>query len=481
MTKQQIGVVGMAVMGRNIALNIESRGYSVSLYNRTGSKTTEVLEQNPGKNLVGTYTVEEFVNSLESPRKILLMVQAGRGTDATIDALLPHLDKGDIVIDGGNTFFKDTIRRSERLAELGINFVGTGVSGGEEGALHGPSIMPGGPQSAYELVAPILRDISAKAPEDGEPCVTYIGENGAGHYVKMVHNGIEYGDMQLIAESYDLLHRVLGLSAAEISQIFGEWNKGELDSFLMEISTQILATVDPSTGKPMVDVIMDRAGNKGTGKWTSQSALDLGEPLSLITESVFARYISTFKEERVAASQVIPGVDFQANLSEADKKDIIEAVRQALYLSKIVSYAQGFAQMKAASQEYGWTLNYGEIAKIFRAGCIIRAKFLQKITDAYSKNPDLDNLMLDDYFLNILGSNQAAVRRVVTLAIQAGIPVPTFSSALAYYDSYRSPVLPANLIQAQRDLFGAHTYQRVDRPGTFHFHWNQGREEQLED
>ncbi|WP_306486412.1 NADP-dependent phosphogluconate dehydrogenase [Abiotrophia sp.] len=481
MTKQQIGVVGMAVMGRNIALNIESRGYSVSLYNRTGSKTTEVLEQNPGKNLVGTYTVEEFVNSLESPRKILLMVQAGRGTDATIDALLPHLDKGDIVIDGGNTFFKDTIRRSERLAELGINFVGTGVSGGEEGALHGPSIMPGGPQSAYELVAPILRDISAKAPEDGEPCVTYIGENGAGHYVKMVHNGIEYGDMQLIAESYDLLHRVLGLSAAEISEIFGEWNKGELDSFLMEISTQILATVDPATGKPMVDVIMDRAGNKGTGKWTSQSALDLGEPLSLITESVFARYISTFKEERVAASQVIPGVDFQANLSEADKKDIIEAVRQALYFSKIVSYAQGFAQMKAASQEYGWTLNYGEIAKIFRAGCIIRAKFLQKITDAYSKNPDLDNLMLDDYFLNILGSNQAAVRRVVTLAIQAGIPVPTFSSALAYYDSYRSPVLPANLIQAQRDLFGAHTYQRVDRPGTFHFHWNQGREEQLED
>lgn len=481
MTKQQIGVVGMAVMGRNIALNIESRGYSVSLYNRTGSKTTEVLEQNPGKNLVGTYTVEEFVNSLESPRKILLMVQAGRGTDATIDALLPHLDKGDVVIDGGNTFFKDTIRRSERLAELGINFVGTGVSGGEEGALHGPSIMPGGPQSAYELVAPILRDISAKAPEDGEPCVTYIGENGAGHYVKMVHNGIEYGDMQLIAESYDLLHRVLGLSAAEISEIFGEWNKGELDSFLMEISTQILATVDPATGKPMVDVIMDRAGNKGTGKWTSQSALDLGEPLSLITESVFARYISTFKEERVAASQVIPGVDYQANLSEADKKDIIEAVRQALYFSKIVSYAQGFAQMKAASQEYGWTLNYGEIAKIFRAGCIIRAKFLQKITDAYSKNPDLDNLLLDDYFLNILGSNQAAVRRVVTLAIQAGIPVPTFSSALAYYDSYRSPVLPANLIQAQRDLFGAHTYQRVDRPGTFHFHWNQGREEQLED
>ncbi|MDO4432681.1 MAG: NADP-dependent phosphogluconate dehydrogenase [Aerococcaceae bacterium] len=479
MTKQQIGVVGMAVMGRNIALNIESRGYSVALYNRTGSKTTEVIEANPGKNLKATYTVEEFVASLEVPRKILLMVQAGKGTDLTIESLLPHLEKGDILIDGGNTFFQDTIRRNEYLADSGINFIGTGVSGGEEGALLGPAIMPGGQKEAYELVAPILREIAAKA-EDGEPCVTYIGPDGAGHYVKMVHNGIEYGDMQLIAESYDLLHRVLGLSAQEISAIFGEWNQGELDSFLMEISTQILKTTDPETGKPMVDVIMDAAGNKGTGKWTSQSALDLGEPLSLITESVFARYISTLKDQRVKASQVIPSVP-AVEIADADKAEWIEAIRQALYFSKIMSYAQGFSQMKAASDTYNWNLQYGEIAKIFRAGCIIRAKFLQKITDAYAKNPALENLMLDEYFLDIVSQNQAAVRRVVSLAVQAGIPVPTFSSALAYYDSYRSAVLPANLIQAQRDLFGAHTYQRVDKPGTFHFHWNQGTEEQLED
>lgn len=480
MTKQQIGVVGMAVMGRNIALNIESRGYSVALYNRTGSKTTEVIEANPGKNLKATYSIEEFVDSLEVPRKIMLMVQAGKGTDLTIDALLPHLDKGDILIDGGNTFFKDTIRRSEKLAELGINFIGTGVSGGEEGALKGPSIMPGGQKEAYELVAPIFEQIAAKAEEDGEPCVTYIGLDGAGHYVKMVHNGIEYGDMQLIAESYDLLHRVLGYSASEISEIFGEWNKGELDSFLMEISTQILATNDPDTGKPMVEVIMDKAGNKGTGKWTSQSALDLGEPLSLITESVFARFISTQKEQRVAASQIIPSVA-PVVIPEADKAEWVEAIREALYFSKIMSYAQGFAQLKAASDEHNWALPYGNIARIFRAGCIIRAKFLQKITDAYEKNPNLENLMLDDYFLDIVSKNSAAVRRVVTLAIQAGIPVPTFASALAYYDSYRSAVLPANLIQAQRDLFGAHTYNRVDKPGTFHFHWNAGTEEQLED
>lgn len=480
MTKQQIGVVGMAVMGRNIALNIESRGYSVALYNRTGSKTTEVVEANPGKNVKATYTVEEFVDSLEVPRKILLMVQAGKGTDATIESLLPHLDKGDIIIDGGNTFFQDTIRRSEYLQGLGFNFIGTGVSGGEEGALNGPSIMPGGPKEAYELVAPILEQIAAKAEEDGEPCVTYIGTDGAGHYVKMVHNGIEYGDMQLIAESYDLLTRILGLSAQEISTIFGEWNEGELDSFLMEISTQILGTVDPDTGKPMVEVIMDAAGNKGTGKWTSQSALDLGEPLSLITESVYARYISSQKDQRVKASQIIPGVNDALTLSEEERSTLIEDIRKALYFSKIVSYAQGFAQMRTASEVYGWDLNYGEIARIFRAGCIIRAKFLQKITDAYAKSPALENLMLDDYFLGILSENQNAVRRVVNLAIQAGIPVPTFSSAIAYYDSYRSAVLPANLIQAQRDLFGAHTYQRVDKPGTFHFHWNEGKEEQLE-
>lgn len=480
MSKQQIGVVGMAVMGRNIALNIESRGYSVALFNRTGSKTTEVFEENQDKNLKATYTIEEFVESLETPRKIMLMVQAGAGTDATIENLLPHLTKGDILIDGGNTYYKDTIRRSEYLAESGINFIGTGVSGGEEGALLGPAIMPGGQREAYDLVAPIFEKIAAKA-DDGKPCVTYIGENGAGHYVKMVHNGIEYGDMQLIAESYDILHRALGLSAEEIGKIFEEWNNGELDSFLMEISAQILQTYDPETGKPMVEVIMDRAGNKGTGKWTSQSALDLGEPLSLITESVFARFISSQKEQRVIASKIIPNVDAQLDLDDAGKAEFIDALRDALYFSKIMSYAQGFAQMNAASEEYNWNLPYGEIASIFRAGCIIRAKFLQKITDAYEKDADLQNLMLDDYFLDIVSKNHEAVRHVVSTAISAGIPVPTFSSAISYYDSYRSAVLPANLIQAQRDLFGAHTYNRVDKPGTFHFLWNEGKEEKLED
>ena len=480
MSKQQIGVVGMAVMGRNIALNIESRGYSVALFNRTGSKTTEVFEENQDKNLKATYTIEEFVESLETPRKIMLMVQAGAGTDATIENLLPHLTKGDILIDGGNTYYKDTIRRSEYLAESGINFIGTGVSGGEEGALLGPAIMPGGQREAYDLVAPIFEKIAAKA-DDGKPCVTYIGENGAGHYVKMVHNGIEYGDMQLIAESYDILHRALGLSAEEIGKIFEEWNNGELDSFLMEISAQILQTYDPETGKPMVEVIMDRAGNKGTGKWTSQSALDLGEPLSLITESVFARFISSQKEQRVIASKLIPNVDAQLDLDDAGKAEFIDALRDALYFSKIMSYAQGFAQMNAASEEYNWNLPYGEIASIFRAGCIIRAKFLQKITDAYEKDADLQNLMLDDYFLDIVSKNHEAVRHVVSTAISAGIPVPTFSSAISYYDSYRSAVLPANLIKAQRDLFGAHTYNRVDKPGTFHFLWNEGKEEKLED
>lgn len=481
MSKQQIGVVGMAVMGRNIALNIESRGYSVALYNRTGSKTTAVVEENPGKNLKATYTIEEFVDSLEKPRKIMLMVQAGKGTDLTIEALLPHLDKGDILIDGGNTFYEDTIRRSQYLANSGINFIGTGVSGGEEGALKGPSIMPGGQKEAYELVAPIFEKIAAKAPEDGKPCVTYIGPDGAGHYVKMVHNGIEYGDMQLIAESYDILHRGLGFSAAEIGDIFTEWNQGELDSFLMEISANILKTTDPETGKPMVDVIMDAAGNKGTGKWTSQSALDLGEPLSLITESVFARYISSHKDQRVQASKVIPGIDANIQVDPSEKEALIESIRQALYFSKIMSYAQGFSQMNEASKRYGWNLPYGEIASIFRAGCIIRAKFLQKITDAYAKDPNLANLTLDDYFKSIVTENHQALRRVLTLAISAGIPVPTFSAALAYYDSYRSEVLPANLIQAQRDYFGAHTYKRVDRPGTFHFHWSEGRQEQIED
>ena len=474
MSKQQIGVVGMAVMGRNLALNIESRGYSVSIFNRSSSKTDEVIALHPDKKLVPTYTVEEFVDSLEKPRRILLMVKAGEATDKTIQSLLPHLDKGDILIDGGNTFFQDTIRRNEMLANSGINFIGTGVSGGEEGALKGPAIMPGGQKDAYDLVAPILEEIAAKA-DDGAPCVTYVGPNGAGHYVKMVHNGIEYGDMQLIAESYDILRRVGGLTVEETAEVFKSWNTGELDSYLIEITADILTKKDPETGKPMVEVIMDTAGNKGTGKWTSQSALDLGVPLPLITESVFARYISTLKEEREIASKELSPIKVP-ELSNTEKQALIESVRKGLYFSKIMSYAQGFAQMRVASEEFDWKLNYGEIAKIFRAGCIIRAQFLQKITDAFERDPELKNLLLDKYFLYVTESYQEAVREVVVTAVQAGIPVPTFSSALAYYDSYRSEVLPANLIQAQRDYFGAHTYNRVDKPGVFHFEWSQERE-----
>ena len=474
MSKQQIGVVGMAVMGRNLALNIESRGYSVSIFNRSSSKTDEVIALHPDKKLVPTYTVEEFVDSLEKPRRILLMVKAGEATDKTIQSLLPHLDKGDILIDGGNTFFQDTIRRNEMLANSGINFIGTGVSGGEEGALKGPAIMPGGQKDAYDLVAPILEEIAAKA-DDGAPCVTYVGPNGAGHYVKMVHNGIEYGDMQLIAESYDILRRVGGLTVEETAEVFKSWNTGELDSYLIEITADILTKKDPETGKPMVEVILDTAGNKGTGKWTSQSALDLGVPLPLITESVFARYISTLKEEREIASKELSPIKVP-ELSNTEKQALIESVRKGLYFSKIMSYAQGFAQMRVASEEFDWNLNYGEIAKIFRAGCIIRAQFLQKITDAFERDPELKNLLLDKYFLYVTESYQEAVREVVVTAVQAGIPVPTFSSALAYYDSYRSEVLPANLIQAQRDYFGAHTYNRVDKPGVFHFEWAQERE-----
>ena len=475
MSKQQIGVVGMAVMGRNLALNIESRGYSVSIFNRSSSKTDEVIALHPDKKLVPTYTVEEFVDSLEKPRRILLMVKAGEATDKTIQSLLPHLDKGDILIDGGNTFFQDTIRRNEMLANSGINFIGTGVSGGEEGALKGPAIMPGGQKDAYDLVAPILEEIAAKA-DDGAPCVTYVGPNGAGHYVKMVHNGIEYGDMQLIAESYDILRRVGGLTVEETAEVFKSWNTGELDSYLIEITADILTKKDPETGKPMVEVIMDTAGNKGTGKWTSQSALDLGVPLPLITESVFARYISTLKEEREIASKELSPIKVP-ELSNTEKQALIESVRKGLYFSKIMSYAQGFAQMRVASEEFDWNLNYGEIAKIFRAGCIIRAQFLQKITDAFERDPELKNLLLDKYFLYVTESYQEAVREVVVTAVQAGIPVPTFSSALAYYDSYRSEVLPANLIQAQRDYFGAHTFERTDKEGNYHYDWvgNNGK------
>ena len=468
MAKQQIGVVGLAVMGKNLALNIESRGYSVSVYNRSREKTDELLNNEAkGKNMIGTYTVEEFVQSLESPRKILLMVMAGGPTDATIDQLIPYLDKGDILIDGGNAYFPDTQRRNKRLEELGIRFIGTGVSGGEEGALLGPSIMPGGQKDAYALVEPILTAISAKVGDD--PCCTYIGPDGAGHYVKMVHNGIEYGDMQLICESYQLLKDVVGADTEELHSIFSEWNQGELDSYLIEITADIFKQYDPDTGKPMVDVILDTAGQKGTGKWTSQSALDLGVPLSIITESVFSRFISAMKEERVQASKVLQGP--AAKPVDGDRAAFIESVRKALYASKICSYAQGFAQMRAASEHYNWDLDYGSIAMIFRGGCIIRARFLQNIKDAYDRNSALSNLLLDEYFQQIVQQYQDAWREVVAEAVKRGIPAPGFASALAYYDSYRSERLPANLLQAQRDYFGAHTFQRVDREGVFHFDW----------
>ena len=469
MSKQQIGVVGLAVMGKNLALNIESRGFSVSLFNRSPGKTKELLEEAAGRNFVGTYSVEEFVQSLETPRRILIMVQAGAATDDTINQLVPHLSKGDILIDGGNAYFPDTQRRNEELEAKGIRFIGAGVSGGEEGALKGPAIMPGGQKDAYELVEPILTAISAKV--NGDPCSTYIGEGGSGHYVKMVHNGIEYGDMQLIGEAYHLLKDVLGLSTDELHKIFTEWNKGELDSYLIEITADIFGKTDPDTGKPMVDVILDSAGQKGTGKWTSQSALDLGVPLSIITESVFARFLSAMKDERVAASKKLSGpaqVPF-----DGDRTAFIESVRKALFASKIASYAQGFAQMRAASDAYDWKLNYGNIAMIFRGGCIIRAGFLQNIKDAYDKNPELKNLFLDDYFGGIVENYQEAWRSVVATAVTRGIPVPAFASALAYYDSYRSERLPANLLQAQRDYFGAHTFQRLDKEGVFHFQWMQ--------
>jgi 6-phosphogluconate dehydrogenase len=467
--KGVIGVVGMAVMGRNLALNIESRGHVVSIFNRSREKTDEVIKDNPKAKFVPSFTIEKFVDSLEKPRRILLMVQAGAGTDAVIAELKPLLSKGDVLIDGGNTNFKDTIRRNKELAKAGLHFIGTGVSGGEEGALHGPSIMPGGPRDAYDLVEPILTEIAAKAP-DGAPCVAYMGEDGAGHYVKMVHNGIEYGDMQLIAESYAVLKNVLGLSNKRLAKVYGEWNEGELDSYLIEITTRIFQKKDTDTDADLVDVILDRAAQKGTGKWTSQSALDLGVPLPLITESVFARVLSSLKDERVAASNYLHGP--KAKPFKGDRKAFIEAVRRALYLSKIVSYAQGFAQLRAAAEEYQWKLDYGTIAKIWRGGCIIRARFLQDITDAYAHDEKLANLLLAPIFGKVAQKYQDALREVVATAVRIGVPVPGFSSAIAYYDGYRSARLPANLIQAQRDLFGAHTFERIDKLGSFHADWN---------
>ncbi|MGK0467216.1 NADP-dependent phosphogluconate dehydrogenase [Clostridium sp.] len=466
MSKQQFGVIGIGVMGKNLALNVESRGLSVSVYDRSKIAIDELIKDSKEKNIVGAYSLEEFVNSLETPRKILIMINAGKPVDAAIEELIPYISKGDILIDGGNSFFMDTIRRNKRLEGLGFKFIGTGVSGGEEGALNGPSIMPGGQLDAYKIVEPIFTAIAAKI--DGEVCCTYIGENGAGQYVKMVHNGIEYADMQLICEAYALLKEVCGLSNEKIQEVFTKWNKGELNSYLMEITSEIFGQKDEDTGKHMVDVILDRAGQKGTGKWTSQSALDLGVPIPTITEAVFARCISAIKDERVFASNILKGPETEF---EGDIDEFIESVRKALYASKICSYAQGFALMKAASQEYNWELEYGEIAKIFRGGCIIRAQFLNKISEAYVKDSNISNLMLDSYFKDILHKYQKYLRYVVSTAINLGVPVQGFSSAIMYYDSYRSATLPANLLQAQRDYFGAHTFERTDKEGIFHHEW----------
>ncbi|MFA7231744.1 MAG: decarboxylating NADP(+)-dependent phosphogluconate dehydrogenase, partial [Victivallaceae bacterium] len=424
-----------------------------------------------GKKIIGCHTIEELVANLEQPRKIMLMVKAGKPVDDFIDLIAPHLEAGDILIDGGNSHFPDTIRRTKSLEEKGLLFIGTGVSGGEEGALLGPSIMPGGSPKAWPAVKPIFQAISAKV-SDGSPCCEWVGNNGAGHYVKMVHNGIEYGDMQMICEAYNLMKNMLGLSATEMQKVFSEWNVGELDSYLIEITKDILAMTDPETGKPVVDIILDTAGQKGTGKWTSVSALDLGAPSPTITEAVFARCASAIKEERVAASKILSGPEIKF---DGDKKAFIEDIRKALYASKICSYAQGYQLLKLAATEYKWELKYGEIALMWRGGCIIRARFLGDIKAAFDKNPKLSNLLLDDFFKKIINDCQTSWRKVVAAAALNGIPVPAFSSALSYYDSYRSAVLPANLLQAQRDYFGAHTYERVDKPRGqfFHTSWTE--------
>ncbi|PTK90879.1 NADP-dependent phosphogluconate dehydrogenase [Staphylococcus gallinarum] len=464
---QQIGVVGLAVMGKNLAWNIESRGYNVAVYNRSSEKTDEMVKESEGKNIHPTYSIEEFVNSLEKPRKILLMVKAGPATDKTIDSLLPLLDNDDILIDGGNTNYQDTIRRNTALAESGVNFIGMGVSGGEVGALTGPSLMPGGQKEAFDKVSDILEAISAKA-KDGASCVAYIGPNGAGHYVKMVHNGIEYADMQLIAESYAMMKDLLGMSHEEIAKTFKDWNAGELSSYLIEITGDIFGKLDDKGDGPLVEKILDTAGQKGTGKWTSINALELGIPLTIITESVFARFISSIKEERVNASKQLNG---PASQFDGNKEEFLEKIRKALYMSKICSYAQGFAQMRKASDDNEWNLKLGDLAMIWREGCIIRAQFLQKIKDAYDNDESLRNLLLDPYFKDIVTNYQSALRDVVATGVQNGVPTPGFSASINYYDSYRSEDLPANLIQAQRDYFGAHTYERKDIEGVFHTQW----------
>jgi 6-phosphogluconate dehydrogenase len=462
-----IGLIGLAVMGENLVLNMESKGFTVAVYNRTTSVTEKFAEgRGKGKNIVAAHTLEEFVGALSRPRKAQIMVKAGAPVDAVIDQLVPLLEAGDIIIDGGNSLWTDTQRREKALAAKGIRYFGVGVSGGEEGALKGPSIMPGGSKDGWEFLAPIYTKISAHV--DGESCCRYMGPDGAGHYVKMVHNGIEYGDMQLICEAYSILKNLLGLSAHELAEIFTEWNGGELNSYLIEITSRIFGRIDPETGKAMVDVIVDRAGQKGTGKWTVGHAVEMGVPLSTISSAVEARILSSLKEERVEASKHLSGPAPEA--FKGERKALIEAVRDALYASKIVSYAQGFVQLGAAAHQYGWTLNFGDIATIWRGGCIIRAQFLNRIKQAYELNPNLKNLMLDPFFSNILEHTQLNWRTAVSEAVLHGIPVPAFSASLSYYDSYRAERLPANLLQAQRDFFGAHTYERTDKPVGEHFH-----------
>ncbi|MEI6277970.1 MAG: NADP-dependent phosphogluconate dehydrogenase [Verrucomicrobiae bacterium] len=489
MKQTDIGLVGLAVMGQNLALNIADHGFGIAVYNRTTSTMEEFVAKNPGTpgGIVGCGTLEEFVRSIRTPRKIIILVKAGRPTDAVIDSLEPLLEKGDIIVDGGNALWTDTVRREKALAEKGLRFIGSGVSGGEEGARFGPSLMPGGDVSSWNEIEPIWKAIAAKVDAKtgkpiegakpgrpvggGVPCSAHIGPNGAGHFVKMVHNGIEYGDMQLICEAYSILKNGLGLDEEELHRTFVQWNEGDLDSFLIEITANILGTKDPVTGKSFVDVIMDRAGQKGTGQWTINAALEKGVPVSTMSEAVFARCISAIKEERVAASRVIHGPKTTA--FDGDRAELVQAVRDSLHASKICSYAQGFALMRVVGKEQGWNLHFGEIAMIWRGGCIIRARFLQRIKEAFDNDPGLANLLLDPYFKDIIERKQQNWRAIVSKAALAGIPVPAFSASLAYFDSYRSERLPANLLQAQRDYFGSHTYERVDQPAGkfFHYDW----------
>ncbi len=467
MSNSDIGLIGLAVMGENLVLNMESRGFRVAVFNRTTAVTEKFAEgRAKGKNIVPCRTLEEFVAALARPRKVQIMVKAGAPVDAVIEQLIPLLEAGDIIIDGGNSLWTDTQRREKYLREKGIHFFGVGVSGGEEGALKGPSIMPGGSAEGWKALEPIYTKIAAVA--EGEPCCRHMGTDGAGHYVKMVHNGIEYGDMQLICEAYAILQATVNPTAEEFAEIFSEWNSGDLDSFLIEITANIFRRKDPETGKPLVDIILDKAGQKGTGKWTVGHAVEMGMPLSVIGSAVEARILSSMKSERVAAAGVLPAPS--AVKWSGDRQAMIHAVRDALYASKIISYAQGFVQLGAASELYGWNLNFGDISSIWRGGCIIRARFLNRITEAYRNNPSLKNLILDPYFRDIIAGTQANWRKAVQAAIEYGVAVPAFSAALSYFDSYRSARLPANLLQAQRDYFGAHTYERTDKPAGEFFH-----------